>query len=102
MGLSREDFCSLTVEEFDAVMELYEENETAKYRDRWERARMIAYSAVAPHSKKIRQATDLVRFPWEEKKLKGERKKEKVESEVPKMTKEEHHRRIQELEKMWG
>lgn len=46
---------------------MYWRNHDLKQRDDWERARMIAFYAAAPHTKKIKKPTDIVKFDWEKK-----------------------------------
>lgn len=41
--------------------------DNVRQRGDWERARMVAFYAVAPHTKKIKKATDVMRFHWEKK-----------------------------------
>jgi hypothetical protein len=84
---------ALTPAEWSACYESWRKNEEAAHRDRWERARLMAFSAVVPHSKKIRKAEDYIRFPWE---------MEAEAAEVPKLTKEERRRRMEELSSRWN
>ncbi len=61
-----------------------------KEKTDWERARMIAFYAVAPHSKKIKKATDLFKFSWEGKNLKGSNADKWTKEELEKIKKEGH------------
>jgi hypothetical protein len=40
-------------------------NESLKERGEWERARYVAFSTLAPHSKSFKKPKDLGLFPWE-------------------------------------
>lgn len=93
VGMSREDFLQLTPEEFEAVLAQYARLREEQHRADWERARMIAFAAVAPHTSRLRGPEDLVRFPWEEET--EERPK------APKMTIEERRRLMDELSAKW-
>lgn len=65
IGLSLNDACSLTLEEFNAVYEEWNILETARYRAGWEQARFIAHCALMPNAKKGFLPTDLIRFDWD-------------------------------------
>ena len=93
VGMSREDFLQLTPEEFEAVLAQYARLREEQHRADWERARMIAFAAVAPHTSRLRGPEDLVRFPWEEET--EERPK------APRMTIEERRRLMDELSAKW-
>lgn len=93
VGLRLADFEALTPDELDEVLKQYTEQEEARQRSGWEQARMIAFSAVAPHSKRIRRPTDLLKFEWDGKPLRKE--------EDEKMTLEERRKLMDELSEMW-
>ena len=93
VGMTREDFLQLTPEEFEAVLAQYARLREEQHRADWERARMIAFAAVAPHTSRLRGPEDLVRFPWEEET--EERPK------APRMTIEERRRLMDELSAKW-
>lgn len=93
VGLRLADFEALTPDELDEVLKQYTEQEEARQRSGWEQARMIAFSAVAPHSKRIRRPTDLLKFEWDGKLLRKE--------EDEKMTLEERRKLMDELSEMW-
>ena len=93
VGLRLADFEALTPDELDEVRKQYTEQEEARQRSGWEQARMIAFSAVAPHSKRIRRPTDLLKFEWDGKPIRKE--------EDEKMTLEERRKLMDELSEMW-
>ena len=93
VGLRLADFEALTPDELDEVLKQYTEQEEARQRSGWEQARMIAFSAVAPHSKRIRRPPDLLKFEWDGKPLRKE--------EDEKMTLEERRKLMDELSEMW-
>ena len=93
VGLRLADFEALTPDELDEVLKQYTEQEEARQRNAWEQARMIAFSAVAPHSKRIRRPTDLLKFEWDGKPLRKE--------EEERMTLEERRKLMDELAEKW-
>ena len=94
VGMTREDFLRLTPEEFEAVLAQYARLREEQHRADWERARMIAFAAVAPHTSRLRGPEDLMRFPWEE--AATDRPK------APRMTIEERRRLMDELSAKWN
>jgi hypothetical protein len=58
-------------------------------RDEWERTREQCFYSVAPYNDKIKQASDLFKFPWDNK------KKKKQENQ----TKEQVDRKIKQVKK---
>ena len=93
VGLRLADFEALTPDELDEVLKQYAEQEESRQRNAWEQARMIAFSAVAPHSKRIRRPTDLLKFDWDGKPIRKE--------EDEKMTLEERRNLMDELAEKW-
>lgn len=65
IGLSLDDACGLTLEEFNAVYDEWNTLETARYRAGWEQARFMAHCALMPNAKKRFLPTDLVQFDWD-------------------------------------
>lgn len=59
-------------------------------RDAWERARMIALYAAAPHTKKKLKATDIVTFNWEKSDTKGTKGNKWTKEEIERFKKEGH------------
>lgn len=65
--LSYDDFCRLTVEEFESVCKAYTDQQKAKDRADWERIRILAAINVQPHTKKKITPQRLLPFPWDKK-----------------------------------
>ena len=59
------DFCQCTPNEFDAICEAYAERRESDYKERWERARLLATIVIQPHLKKKVSPKNLLPFPWE-------------------------------------
>jgi hypothetical protein len=57
----------MTPREFSNTSRGFSEKVERQYRADWERARWIASVTIAPHTKKRLSPTDLIRFPWENK-----------------------------------
>ena len=93
VGMSREDFLQLTPEEFEAVLAQYARLREEQMHTGWEQARMIAFSAVAPHSKRVRRPTDLLKFEWDGKPIRKE--------EDERMTLDERRKLMDELAEKW-
>ena len=70
MGMSRQDFLCLTLEEFNCIVEKWNEREQAHSRTTWEQVRFIAHCVLTPYSKKRLDPTDIVLFEWEKTKPK--------------------------------
>lgn len=70
IGLSLDDFCALTPEEYAAVHKAWRERQEEAYRDEWERMRLLAAITVQPHCKKSVNPKKLIPFPWERPKKK--------------------------------
>lgn len=65
-GLSFDDFCLLTPDEFQAVLDAYSEAEERHSHDMWECMRILAAISVSPFSKSRVDPKNLLKFPWEE------------------------------------
>ena len=85
--MSYNDFCLCTPEEFSFIYKAYIDNEEARARSEWERMRMLATITIQPHVKGHIKPQKLLSFPWEKPKPKP----------APKITMEEHGKRIKEL-----
>lgn len=72
IGLSYDDFCRLTPEEFGAVSKAYQEYREAEYRGEWERMRLLATITIQPHVKKKMTPQALLPFEWDRQKPKAE------------------------------
>ena len=64
-GLSFDDFCLLTPDEFQAVLDAYSEAEERHSHDLWECMRRLAAISVSPFSKSRVDPKKLLKFPWE-------------------------------------
>jgi uncharacterized phage-like protein YoqJ len=65
MKMSFDSFCALTVEEFDRVLKRWSEDRDSDYKDKWERARLIA---TVPHLKDKSAIIKMLTFPWDKSK----------------------------------
>ena len=71
LGLKLSYFYSLTPREFLNVLIGIRKKEYQEHKDSWEQARMQMYFSLLPYSnKKDFTLTDVLEFPWEEKKPK--------------------------------
>ena len=75
--------------EFNEVMLQWREDQERIDRTTWDQTRFLATAMLQPYSKKTLKATDIVRFPWDEKK-----------EEVPKGT--SSRERMEEVRKRLG
>lgn len=73
IGLSYDDFCRLTREEFQHIYDAYQQDQELQYRTDWERARMLAAIVIQPHTKRKLTPQKLLPFPWEKKSKKADR-----------------------------
>ncbi len=92
IGLSFNDFCALTPEEFRHIYKAYSEERTAQYQDGWERMRMLAAITIQPYSKKTITPHGLLSFPWDRRKPVP-----KPTEATPVVSKEDALRRFEEL-----
>lgn len=88
VGLSLDDFCSLTPGEFEAVSKAWHEMHEDEMHDSWERMRMNATISIQPHIKGKMTPEKLLPFPWE---------KRKKMAEAPKVSAEEARKRFERL-----
>lgn len=82
VGMSLEDFERCTPFEFNEVMLQWRENQERIVRTTWDQTRFLATVMLQPYSKKTLKATDIVLFPWDEKKEevpKGTSSRERME-----------------------
>ncbi len=82
VGMSLEDFERCTPFEFNEVMLQWRENQERIDRTTWDQTRFLATAMLQPYSKKTLKATDIARFPWDEKKEevpKGTSSRERME-----------------------
>lgn len=67
IGLPRDEFRRLTIEEFDAVCFAHTRHTEELEQSKWERMRMLATIVIQPHVKDRLTAKDLMKFPWDKK-----------------------------------
>lgn len=67
VGMSREDFERCTPFEFTEMMRQWRENQERIERTTWDQTRFLATAMLQPYSKKALKATDIARFPWDNK-----------------------------------
>ena len=65
IGMSLDDFDSLSLPEFSHVMEAYNHKVERDNKISWETARFMAMYFIQPYSKKPIKQTDICTFPWE-------------------------------------
>ena len=92
MGLSLQDFCSLTPGEWHEVCRSWRERQESVSRDAWERTRWLGTVSVQPHVRKSLSPRDLLRLPWDEGTLRQE----------PRMSREERERRMADAIRRMG
>lgn len=97
IGLSYDDFCKMSFEEFAAVYNAYAEQRDTEFKDKWVRMRMLATIVIQPHLAKGKKLTPekLLPFPWE----KSQKRKGK---KGPDLTPEQQRKRMVELVKKLG
>lgn len=90
--LSFDDFCRLTPDEFSAIHKEYLTAQEARYKDEWERMRLLATISIQPHVKNKLTPQKVLPFSWDD----DEKKKKPAEI----LTAEEHRKRFEEFMKM--
>ena len=65
MGMSVQDFCSMTPDEFRAAHRSWTEREESHMRSGWEMTRTISMFFLQPYSKKRLNPSDVMKFPWD-------------------------------------
>lgn len=72
IGISYDDFCKCTYEEFESICKAWHEMTEGQNRDAWERARIIATISIQPHIKKKLTPGQLMPLPWDKKRKSSE------------------------------
>lgn len=90
IGISYDDFCKCTYEEFESICKAWHEMTEGQSRDAWERARIIATISIQPHIKKKLTPGQLMPLPWD-------KKKEILRSEAQELTAEDKRKRFVEV-----
>lgn len=88
MGMRREDWENLSIEEWNAISFAYYSGIDREDRGAWERMRTLACLTVQPYSKKKLTPRTLLPLPWDNEE---KRKAAKL------VSKEEDKRRLEEL-----
>lgn len=69
IGLTLSDCLSLTLEEFGAIHAEWRAEREERMRAGWEQTRFLASCLLSPYAKKPIGPLDLVRFPWDSRKV---------------------------------
>ncbi len=80
----------LTPDEFSAIYGAYCEERAARYRDDWERMRLLASITIQPHLKKRMKPQSLLRFPWDNRTTEARERH-------PQLSKEDALKRFEEV-----
>lgn len=89
--MSRSDFSIATPQEFEAIVQAWTESRLTDQQEAWERARLIAYMAAAPHLSRKMTPRQLIPLPWDTEARKPS------EAEAERLTPEQQRRRFEEL-----
>lgn len=89
IGLSYDDFCRLTPEEFREICKSWNESREAVERQEWERMRLLAVLTMQPHCKKKLIPERILPFAWD-----GRRHQK---TEAPKLSRAERKARFERL-----
>lgn len=90
IGMSHDDFCKCTFDEFESICKTWREMTDGQSRDAWERTRTIATIIIQPHVKKKITPQQLLPLPWD-------KEKQNIQSEAPELTAEEKRKRFEEV-----
>lgn len=74
LRLSLDDFCRLSIDEFEAICETATAERESLYKDRWERMRLLATITIQPHVKGRLQPERLLPLPWDAPSIKAKKK----------------------------
>lgn len=96
IGLTYDDFCKLSYEEFAAVYEAFATQRDTDFKDNWSRMRLLATISIQPHLGKGKKLTPekLLPFPWDNVNQKPKNVGNKEE-----LTPEQKRKRMAELVK---
>ena len=71
LRIEPDKFWKLTWAEYDIMCEGYAKKQQQQYRETWEATRWMTFHLlniqIAKRKDKLKRLTDLVRFPWDEK-----------------------------------
>lgn len=76
--LSYDDFCRLTLDEFNSVCKAYLDQEQSQYKDNWERMRMLACITIQPHVKNKLTPQKLLPLSWDNRRKSKKTKAEHI------------------------
>lgn len=94
-GMSRDEFCTFYVDEFEAVAAEWNKMTEAAERANWERMRLGAAIGIQPHVRRRITPRQLVPLPWDN----DERP---PRPEAPQLTPEERLKRFETLTAQMG
>lgn len=97
LGLSLEDFCCLTPEEYNETARQWQQLRDLGERGDWERVRMMCLCMLQPYAKGELKARDVMVFPWEE-----EREEERVSEAAKGLSREELMAEFERVKKERG
>ncbi len=66
-GIPMADVYTLEIDELSEILRAWSDKEDAEHKDRWERTRFLALTALLPYQKKGKRLrpTDIAKFPWD-------------------------------------
>ncbi len=92
VGLSFDDFCRCTVQEFESICKAYHDQREAEYKERWEQTRAVVVASLRPHLKGHPPVRKIFPLPWDNEMVKEVRSKA-----MPSLTSEESKARFERL-----
>ena len=92
VGLSFDDFCRCTVQEFESICKAYHDQREADCKERWEQTRAIVVASLRPHLKGKPTVRKIFPLPWDKNATKEVRSKA-----MPPLTAEESKMRFERL-----
>lgn len=69
VGMSYDDFCRLSPQEFSLIYDAWVKRDETRERAEWERMRLLATITIQPHVKGHMRPEKLLPFPWEKPKV---------------------------------
>lgn len=99
MGLSPEEFGTMTPAEFSAVAGAWSRRRREDYHDSWNRMRLLATIVIQPHLSKKITPERLLPFEWDNGRKRRSIAPERAAS-APELTPEQKRKRFEELCRM--
>lgn len=93
IGLSLDDFCKYTYNEFENICEAWSKMNEMQNHEAWERTRILAAICIQPHVKKKLTPKQLMPLPWDKKSSR---------SDEPQLTAEEKRKRFEDVARRLG